>query len=1197
MGARPRTARAQATRKPSPISGNGNGSAARSDPDTELFRNIVENANDLIYTHDLDGNLSWVNAAVVRLTGYSREELLGKNIFDLVSKDLVPTIRERQARWRSGEELAPFQSEIVTKSGTLRTIEVSSKKLEHRGRGLTMLGIGRDITDRIFTESALRESENRFRTFVEQSSDIISLLDEQGNVIYQSESSTRHLGYTPQELMGRCCFDFVHPEDSQLAMQGFRQGLEDPSKGDPIALRLRHKAGYWKSFEAVSSSYVIAGYKAGLVVSFRYIGDRQEAEKELRRSEERFRQLFRRNLAGVFVSRVGGGIVDCNDSFAQMFGYGSREELLRLAEFDCYFCPSDRERFIHLLTRLKTVSNVESRLKRRDGSELWVLENASLLDAETIEGTLVDITERKRTEQALVESESKFRVLADTATTAIYIHNGKRFLYTNQACAEISGYSNEELGHLDPWLLVHPSDRTFARERAEARIRGECRAERYELRVQTKNGEERWLDFCASVTIFEGQQALLCTAFDVTERKRAERLQQALYRISDCTNSVEDLQHLYRALHEIVGELTYARNLYIGLLDSSGDYLHFPYFIDESDPSPPEGRPLGKGLTEYVLRTGKPLLADFGKIRELEQSGDIEPIGPDCVDWLGAPLRSGNAVFGVIALQSYDPAIRHEERDKEILTYVSQHIAVAIGRKRQEEALRISEARHRSLVESAVYGMYRSSIDGRFLDVNPALVNMLGYASTEELMSVDMARDIYGDHEERGKIIENYLQDGKLETQEVRWKRQDGRLITVRLNGKPFRNERGDTLGFEMIAEDVTERRTLEEQLRQSQKMEAGGRLAGGIAHDFNNLLTVIKGYSELMLGELDGSHPLRSEVDEIKKAADRAASLTRQLLAFSRQQVLAPKVIDLNSVVHNMDKLLRRLLGEDVDLFTVLDGSLGRVKADPGQLEQVVMNLAVNARDAMPQGGKLTIETANIDLDARYARDHVSVKPGSYVMIAVSDSGTGMTEKIKSRIFEPFFTTKDVGKGTGLGLSTVYGIVKQSGGYVWVYSELGIGSTFKVYLPRVDAPAEIAPLNPPMLNYKGSETVLLVEDEDGVRALVRQVLHKNGYNVIETRHGGEALLACERHPGKIDLLLTDVVLEQMSGRELAERLLQIRPEMKVLYVSGYADDAIIHHGVLTPGAAFLQKPFTTEALARKLRCVLDGTLAASAHS
>src|SRR5437763_12317233 len=540
------------------------------------------------------------------------------------------------------------------------------------------------------------------------------------------------------------------------------------------------------------------------------------------------------------------------------------------------------------------------------------------------------------------------------------------------------------------------------------------------------------------------------------DHARTERLHEALYRISDCANSVDDLQQLYQALHKIIGELIYAKNLYISLLDESAKELHFPYFVDENDPVP-NGRKLGKGLTEYVLRTGKSLLADLSQIRALERTREIEPIGPDCVDWLGVPLRHGNKVFGVIALQSYDPAIRHSERDREILTYVSQHIAVALVRKRQEEALRISEARHRSLVHSAVYGMYRSSVDGKFLDVNPALINMLGYASAEELLAVDLGKDVYVDPEHRATIIRAYIESGTFQSGEVRWKRKDGRQITVRLSGTAFKNEHGETLGFEMIAEDITERRTLEEQLRQSQKMEAVGRLAGGIAHDFNNLLTVIQGYSELMLDELDGADPLRNELDEIRKAADRAASLTRQLLAFSRQQVLAPKVLDLNVVVNNMDKLLHRLLSEDIDLFTVLEPGLGRVKADPGQLEQVIMNLAVNARDAMPQGGKLTIETINVDLDDYYAREHVSVKPGRYVMIAVSDTGVGMTENVKSRIFEPFFTTKEVGKGTGLGLSTVYGIIKQSGGYIWVYSEIGRGSTFKVYLPRVDAPAAFA--------------------------------------------------------------------------------------------------------------------------------------------
>jgi nitrogen-specific signal transduction histidine kinase/ActR/RegA family two-component response regulator len=383
--------------------------------------------------------------------------------------------------------------------------------------------------------------------------------------------------------------------------------------------------------------------------------------------------------------------------------------------------------------------------------------------------------------------------------------------------------------------------------------------------------------------------------------------------------------------------------------------------------------------------------------------------------------------------------------------------------------------------------------------------------------------------------------------------------------------------------------RSSEAQLRQSQKMEAVGRLAGGVAHDFNNLLTVIKGYSELAMEEISESDPLYAGVQQIQRAADRAASLTRQLLAFSRRQVLAPKVLDLNQLVTDTQKMLRRLMGEDVELVTALQSNLGSVRADPHQIEQVLMNLAVNAKDAMPRGGKLTVETSNVEFDREHTHEHVSVKPGAYVMLAVSDTGSGMDAETCSHVFEPFFTTKEQGKGTGLGLSTVYGIVKQSGGYIWVSSEQGAGTTFKIYLPRVDETAERPPARQARQEaYRGVETILLVEDEAGVRTLIRQVLQRHGYTVIDCSHGGEALLAAERHHGRIHLLLTDVVLPQMNGRELTERLLALRSDMKVMYMSGYTDEAIAHHGVLTPGSAFVQKPFTNEALARKVREVLD---------
>jgi nitrogen-specific signal transduction histidine kinase/CheY-like chemotaxis protein len=391
------------------------------------------------------------------------------------------------------------------------------------------------------------------------------------------------------------------------------------------------------------------------------------------------------------------------------------------------------------------------------------------------------------------------------------------------------------------------------------------------------------------------------------------------------------------------------------------------------------------------------------------------------------------------------------------------------------------------------------------------------------------------------------------------------------------------------LVEDVTERRRTEEQVRSSQRLEAIGRLAGGVAHDFNNLLSVILGYARFAVDGLRAGDPLRDDMEEVRRAAERAAGLTKQLLAFSRKQVLNPRVVSMNTVLREMEPMLRRLVGEDLELKSFLAADLGNVKADPSQLEQVLMNLVVNARDAMPDGGQLTIETANADLDAGYAARHAGTEPGPHVMLSVSDTGCGMDEATQARLFEPFFTTKEPGKGTGLGLSTAYGIVRQSGGSIWVYSEVGKGTTFKVYLPRVFAATDSSPVLsvPP---EDSSETVLLVEDDDGVRALARRILSGAGFEVLCASNGGEALLCCERHAGEIHLLLTDVVMPLMSGRQLAERIEALRPGTKVLYMSGYTDDAIVHHGVLEPGTAFVSKPFSSGELVRKVREVLDAS-------
>jgi two-component system cell cycle sensor histidine kinase/response regulator CckA len=512
-------------------------------------------------------------------------------------------------------------------------------------------------------------------------------------------------------------------------------------------------------------------------------------------------------------------------------------------------------------------------------------------------------------------------------------------------------------------------------------------------------------------------------------------------------------------------------------------------------------------------------------------------------------------------------------------------------RKGAEAALRESEERYRDLVENAHDIIYSHDLQGRYTSINKAGEQITGY-TREEALALDLNTTVAPEYIEKTReMLRKKLAGEKVTAYEMDLIAKDGHRITVEANTKlVFQN--GVPVGVQGIARDVTERKHLEEQLRQSQKMEAIGQLAGGVAHDFNNLLTAINGYSSLALQRIDDNHPLKSYLEEIKKAGDRAANLTRQLLAFGRKQILQPLAINLNDVVADMNKMLRRLIGEDIEFTAKLDPALKKTKADPGQIEQVLVNLVVNARDAMPQGGKLMIETLGIDLDQEYAGGHVGVVPGCYVMLAVSDTGTGMDEKTRARIFDPFFTTKEKGKGTGLGLSTVYGIVKQSGGNIWVYSELGHGTSFKVYLPELATAAqktEAVTGESPI--SRGSETILLVEDEDVVRRLARKILESAGYNVLEASRGEEAVRLCRQRAGPIDLLLTDVVMPETSGKEVADRLSEMQPGLRVLFMSGYTDEAIVHHGVLDANVEFIQKPFTPAGLAKKVREVLDSEL------
>jgi PAS domain S-box-containing protein len=582
-------------------------------------------------------------------------------------------------------------------------------------------------------------------------------------------------------------------------------------------------------------------------------------------------------------------------------------------------------------------------------------------------------------------------------------------------------------------------------------------------------------------------------------------------------------------------------------------------------------------FTEFFMQEAGPAIAERFAGRKAGVASAYEQ-----------PFRKGDGTTGLLAIEA-SPIYDAENRFEGVLGIVTD----ITERRRAEEALRASEARYRLMFDNSPLPKWLYDAETlRVLDVNQATIRDYGY-SLKEFLAMTL-KDIHPQEDipalleaERG--VESATKFGV-------WKlrKKSGEIIQVELTKHTLTI--GDRACRLAVGRDITERVRLEDQLRQSQKMEAVGRLAGGVAHDFNNVLSVILSYGAMLLAEMKPGEPMREDVDEIYKAGKRAADLTRQLLMFSRQQVLEPKVLDLNEVLAGMDKMLQRILGADVDLVSLPNKSLGRVRVDRSSVEQVIMNLVVNARDAMPRGGQLTMETGNVVLDEAYARDHLGITPGPHVMLAVTDTGTGMDKATLARIFEPFFTTKESGKGTGLGLSTVFGIVQQSAGSVWVYSEPGNGTTFKVYLPRVDGPLEATGRSEPPGALGGSETILLVEDDDQVRGVARGILRKNGYHVIEARNAGEALLHSERHRGTIHLLLSDVVMPQMGGPELAKRLAGARPEMKVLCMSGYTDDSIVRHGVLEAKLAYLQKPITPETLTTKVREVLDARNGRGAH-
>lgn len=1166
-------------------------------PVDERWRATLERTADVICDLAADGRLLYVNAAVEPTLGHSAEHYCGRSFLEFVLPEEHEALLEDFQKLLVSGEPTRITFRAIHRSGAIRVLEALCSAQRDPDGELHVTCALRDVTDRERVEAGLRESADRYRSLVENDSMLVGVTTPQGEVIVASPHVERTLGIPHTEGLGEAILRHIHPDDRNrisrawlLSCQTGEPGRTDLRFIKPDGTRLWFEVA-WRPFESASG-------EEQLSVVMHEISARKKSESALRaisgglneaKDELHVRLLEHLcdalGMDGAMLSRIDPSEPGCAHSLALWLDGEQREDV----RYSAHGTPCAQVFKGEPCSYPSGVDKIFPATREIFGTSIGSYVGAPLLDASDrvigalsavhrkalpepeLTRSMIEIfaqraaTElcREDAEDARAASEERFGALSQSSSDVIVeLSQPHGIQYVSPGVLDVLGYTPQEALDADLMERVHADDRAGLSD-ALARLFEDEQPGHLLVRILHRDGDSRWLDVTYRAYRTRGTElraVALCR--DITQRTLAEQDREQLVSITQNSSDIILLASLTGAIRF----LNAAGHEALGLTREGEEQPMTLFDLLSSDDA--------ERLRFKIMPTVH---------RNQRWTGEVE-------------LR--NPASGVrIPTQATLFIVGHPGTDEGVgIAAICRDLSHT---KRAEQQLRESEERYRMLAENPYDLISELDADGRFVYVSPNFHEILHY-SPEDLLGRDAFQLIpEEDRHEIQRIFKGAVRSESTFHAPFRIRHRDGSYRWVDSTARAYRTAQDQVMAV-LISRDITERRRAEDALRQSedrlrqaQKMEAIGRLAGGIAHDFNNLLTAIIGYGDLLLEELGAEHPGRDDAEEILKAADRAGGLTRQLLAFSRRQVLQPKVLDVNALVADLDRMLRRLIGEDIELRSVLDGELGQVKADPGQLEQVVLNLVVNARDAMPRGGRITLSTANVDVRESNLDDDGAVPPGSWVTLRVSDTGMGMDPSTLSRVFDPFFTTKAPGEGTGLGLSTVIGIVSQSGGHIGVKSELEQGTTFTLSLPRVSEELTPAQGFVEVQELRGDETILLVEDAGPVRKLVERYLTRHGYTVLEASSSIAALRHARRHPGSIHMLLTDVILPRMDGREIAERIETIRPGVPVVYMSGFTDDSLSNHGVLSEDVILLEKPFTPTELLSVVRKVLDsGTTA-----